>query len=391
MDKKHYAQFDPPDLAPVLITEYTQQGWRGLTGDGEILNVIAHANGEPAAIPESISIARGGEIIGYRKVEQEISEGKIDTYRTSLDAANTALRVNDNMRALEEINVAMAYAPTMLARYNRAMILLTMGYWEQGFDEFAYCERNSDLFKRPQWRAAMDRGLQPWLGQNIEGRKLLLIHDHGFGDSIMMLRYVPTLQRMGAIVTLQVPPELDRLAAQLAPTTPELVDCDYVCSLLMLLQVLQVAAKDIPSEPYLTVKPALVKKWSDTVPVANRRIGIAWDVGKAVDGDYPRACPCSTFEKHLSGTLVSVQQTEHGSFKDFYDCAALMLALDEIVTVDTAAAHLAGAIGHPNVTLLLSHWHSWRWQAKLYENMQICVQDSAGDWDSAFSKRNVVL
>jgi ADP-heptose:LPS heptosyltransferase len=57
--------------------------------------------------------------------------------------------------------------------------------------------------------------------------------------------------------------------------------------------------------------------------------------------------------------------------------------MDEIITVDTAAVHVAGAIGHPNVTLLLPYWSSWRWLAKPYPQIKICQQASAGDWESA--------
>jgi ADP-heptose:LPS heptosyltransferase len=63
-----------------------------------------------------------------------------------------------------------------------------------------------------------------------------------------------------------------------------------------------------------------------------------------------------------------------------------MSTLDVIVTVDTAAVHLAGAIGHPHIFLLLSHWASWRWQAQWYRNLDICQQDAPGDWASALAK-----
>lgn len=401
MDKpKHYAQFEAPDLAPVIAVEHTPTGWRGLTEDGEILNVNAHVNGAPVAIPDSISIARGGEVIGYRKVPAEAKDGVIDAYTHHLNASTMLLRANQTMPALEEINIALAYAPTALARYNRALILLALGYWPQGFDEFAYCEQNSPLFMRPQYRAAIDARLEPWCGQDIAGKTLLLIHDHGFGDSIMCLRYVPILQAMGADVVLMVPPELQRLAAQLAPVTDTLVVADYVCSLLLLMQVRQEAPERIDSAPYLKVDPTLVDQWKNHQHTIDRaegyvhrgkRIGIAWSIGKVSDGDYPRACPRGLFEQHLGdeGHLISVQQNNEVPFDDFADCAALMSLMDEIVTVDTAAAHLAGAIGHPNVTLLLSHWASWRWRVPLYQNVRICQQDSAGDWDSAFAKRHL--
>jgi ADP-heptose:LPS heptosyltransferase len=63
-----------------------------------------------------------------------------------------------------------------------------------------------------------------------------------------------------------------------------------------------------------------------------------------------------------------------------------MMEMDMIVSVDTAALHLAGAIGHPKVVGLLSHWASWRWLAPWYENVRLCRQAAAGDWSSALAQ-----
>ena len=63
-----------------------------------------------------------------------------------------------------------------------------------------------------------------------------------------------------------------------------------------------------------------------------------------------------------------------------------MLQMDVIVSVDTAALHLAGAIGHPKVYGLLSHWSSWRWIARWYDNGRLCRQSSDGDWASALAQ-----
>ena len=197
---QHYARFDAQDLAPVIACEHTPTGWRGLTQDGEILNVYAHVNGSPVLIPDNLAVTRGDEIIGYRAIESEANDGIIADYVRHLDASTALLRKNDATQALAEIDVALTCAPTILARYNRAMILLQLGRWQEGFDEFAYCEQHSPLFMRPQWVDAIELGHTPWRGENLAGKKLLLIHDHGFGDTIMMLRYVPLLQAMGAEV-----------------------------------------------------------------------------------------------------------------------------------------------------------------------------------------------
>jgi hypothetical protein len=412
---QHYGRFDAVDLTPIVACERTATGWRGLTEDGEILNVHAHINGSPIAIPENLAITRDDEIVGYRAIESEPQDGIIGDYVRHLDASTALVRKNDAVQALAEIDVALTCARTVLARYNRAMILLQLGRWQEGFDEFAYCEQTSPLFMRPQWAAAVEAGLKPWCGQDdIAGKKLLLIHDHGFGDSIMALRFVQQLRAMGAEVVLQMPAELERLAAQVAPVTRELVDADYVCSILLLMgRIGEQCAHFVVSKgggytlvedaPYLKVQTDLRDKWRERLGDSKRkRIGIAWSVGVEHQDDYPRSIPYDQMVNALTGDgeLISVQQQsrdlllkvvkfrfEQFHFEDFADCAALMSLMDEIVTVDTAAVHLAGAIGHPRITLLLSHWASWRWQLPLYQNVRVCQQDRAGDWDSALSKR----
>jgi hypothetical protein len=392
-------QFDGPDLAPVIACEHTANGWRGLTADGELLNVTAPINGAPAVIPESLAIEQNG-ITAYRAVSKPTNDGAIDAYERHLNASIRLCRANEPRRALEEIDAALGHAHTMVARYNRGMILLALGHWQEGFDEWSHCERTSPLFMRPQYRTAIEGGLVPWTGQNIAGKKLLLIHDHGFGDSLMMLRYIPRLRAMGADIVLQVPPELHRLAKQCAFVTRKPINVDYVCSLLMLMPLLHETSESIAPASYLKVDPVLVEEWRRRLCNDRKQIGVAWSIGKNHTDDYPRAAPLGLFVKMLGhdATLISMQQqgraeanmlgVENYQFEDFADCAACMSLMDEIVTVDTAAVHLAGAIGHPRISLLLSHWSSWRWQAPLYRNLRLCRQDSAGDWESAFAKRD---
>jgi ADP-heptose:LPS heptosyltransferase len=130
-------------------------------------------------------------------------------------------------------------------------------------------------------------------------------------------------------------------------------------------------------------------------------VGIAWSVGKHVDGDYPRSIPIERLvdairarkpDAHIfsiqaqgadEAKALGVQMT---TFEDFADCAALVSLMDEIVSVDTAAIHVAGAIGHQHTTVLLSHWASWRWRDNpFYPGMRVCRQASPGDWSSALT------
>lgn len=397
MIRKHFASFQAPDLAPVIACEQTPRGWCGLTADGEVLRVDGH-NGKPAVIPEGNICITGndGHLIGYRALPRQMTDsGTIASYLFHFDRAVDFLRDNNPTPALGEINKAIAIAATTRAKFNRAMILLALGRWVEGFAEYAACECDQ-LFVRPACRQALEAGLRPWQGEDIVGKRLLLIHAHGFGDSIMALRYVPQLKAMGADVVLLVPPELQRLAAQCALVVGELVPADYFCPLLLLLQVLRQTPERVPLAPYLRPDEALFGKWLPRI--GPQSVGVAWSVGKHSDSDFPRAAPLAVFVEQLAGAnLVSIQQQGSGEaralgiktfeFEDFADCAALTMLLDEIVTVDTAALHLAGALGHPRVTAMLSHWASWRWLSPLYESVSFCRQDTPGDWASAFAKR----
>ena len=395
-EQQHYAMFDAPDLAPVVAIETTARGWRGLTAEGELLNVES-ANGHPVGIPEgSIAVTRDGRPVGYRALPKRVTPGIIDGYTRCFDAAVRCMRANKLGHALMSIDTALSFANTTTARFNRALILLSLGRWREGFEEFEQCEREP-LLMRPNYRQAIGSELKPWDGEDIEGKRLLLMHDHGFGDSIMMLRYVPMLRNMGAQVTLMLPEELRRLGQQVAPT-PMIANglgsgYDYFCSLLFLFRLLGQTPRTVPTGRYLGVNPLLQEKWQRrlgrrTKPV----IGVAWTPGKAHSGDYARAIPLALLSQALGkkADLISVQQNgsaeadmfgvEHHQFEDFADCAALMMCLDEIVTIDTAAVHLAGAIGHPSITLLLPHWASWRWLSPLYENVRVLRARQDDDW-----------
>jgi ADP-heptose:LPS heptosyltransferase len=158
----------------------------------------------------------------------------------------------------------------------------------------------------------------------------------------------------------------------------------------MLMGQLGNPSKIMTEASYLHVDAKLQDKWLAQLGGHRRRIGIAWSCGVEHKDDFPRSIEFAQLVEMLDGEgeLISVQQQGREPFEDFADCAAFMSLLDEIVTVDTAAVHLAGAIGHPRITLLLSHWASWRWQLPLYRNLHICQQDSPGDWQSAIAKRS---
>jgi hypothetical protein len=361
-------------LSDYVAAEPTAIGWRGLTQSGEI-HEVRSASGMPAGVSSRSIVAE---------------------YQQHHDRAVELFWQQRLDEALSEIDAAMALAATGRAAWNRSQILLALGRWREGLAEY---ERRFEPFTlmKPEMAAAAER-LPRWHGEPLEGKRLLVIAEQGFGDQIMMLRFVRAMCANGAAVGLMLPSELKRLASRLA-TVDDGSSADFYVPIMSLLHELQQTPGTIPRGTYLTVEPQLtgkwIKRWGER---PGRKVGIAWSTAIRMPSDFKRAIPLAQLVGALGGPdgLVSVQTQEREEaeqlgvttfdFEDFADCAALMMTLDKIVTVDTAAVHLAGAIGHPNVTMLLSHVHSWRWLAPWYPNVRFCRQRTEGDWASALAQ-----
>jgi hypothetical protein len=377
-----------PELDPVISYEITDYGWRGLTSQGEVYEVRGN-NGHRIEVPSEIIVAHDGRPIGRRVVRNEAAVN-IDAYLLHFNRVVELYKENQIEQALAESGLALQIFPTLRSKFNRAMVLLAAGRWDEGLAEYLECEQHSP-FMRPQVREALALGMRPWRGEKLRGKKLLLLHAHGFGDTIMMLRYVPMLRAMGARVAVRLPPELQRLANQ-----PFSEGADYFCPILHLLHFLRVTPQNVDGSPYLAVDASAVAGWG-VMKSPRRKVGVAWSIGKPSKGDYPREIPLWELVEALGDVEIHSVQGQNADearelgvhvhdYEDFADCAALMLQMDEIVSVDTAALHLAGAIGHPRVTALLSHWASWRWLAPWYANMRLCCQAKADDWSSALAQ-----
>ena len=259
---------EEPTLPPIVGVETTDYGWRGVTADGEIYEMRSET-GAPPKIPESIMVTERatGDLLGRRDIDRK-NVVDISQYLAYMANSANLHRANANEIALDSIDHAIAIIDTSRARFNRAMILLTLGRWQEGFAEFENCER-APPFQRPGTRALIEAGAVPWRGESLAGKRLLLVHDHGFGDTIMMLRYVPMLRETGADVLLQVPLELDRLAMQHAPLAANcipVVDCDYFTTFLHVLRWLDVTPQSVPTGQYIHVERRLGPEWRERIP-----------------------------------------------------------------------------------------------------------------------------
>jgi hypothetical protein len=360
--------------------------WRGLSQHG----LVYDFNGPVPPGDFAVYHDETGKLISCHFIKSDAVD--VAAHVRHFDASATLFRENRFAEALAEIDAAVAIAPTARARFNRGLILLSLGRWLEGWPGH---EARLELMMPPDVAGVMSIGVRWWRDEDIRGKRLLLVHDAGYGDTLQCLRHVSTLRAMDVDVSLMVPTELRALAQQVAPIWDG-KPVDYFLPILSLPFALGITPDDIPGNPHY---PSVDRRWQWCLNPGNRRkVGVAWSVGVTIDGDYPRSVPLVDLLPAIGSDadVYSIQRqgTEEASalgvqafeFDDFADCAVLMSQMDEIIAVDTAAAHLAGSIGHPSVTVLLPWWHSWRWVDGLYPSFRLLRQASPGDWQSALAQ-----
>ncbi|MDB5459001.1 MAG: repeat-containing protein [Caulobacteraceae bacterium] len=303
---------------------------------------------------------------------------------------------------------AMAIAPDFADPYwNKALVLLLQGDFEAGGQLY---ERRWDRTDAPPSPAVGDVPL--WLGQTpVAGKTILLHGEQGLGDTIQMLRYAPLVAAQGARVALSVQPGLIELAQRIRGVD-RIVDAgtaadgvDLHCPLMSLPLALGTTLPTIPAEvPYLAAPAAKRTEWAARLGPATRpRIGLAWSGNRDHKNDRNRSMALETLLPLLAKDTdyISLQReyrpadqalmAADGRIRDvadqlesFTDTAALIEHLDLVVSVDTSAAHLAGALGKPLFVLL--PWvpdHRWlleRDDSPWYPTARLFRQQRSGDW-----------
>ena len=227
-----------------------------------------------------------------------------------------------------------------------------------------------------------------WTGSSLTGKSLLLFAEQGLGDTIQFVRYVSHVKAAGARVIVQCPEPLSRLFAtqegidRLVPEGVVPPAADFQAPLLSLPGIFGTDLTTIPAAiPYLAADPGLCERRRKRLSKTDGfKVGIAWQGNPAHKADRQRSVSLHAFAP-LGGVpgvrLVSLQKgpgrdqlsgpaSEMGVLDltdqliDFADTAALLCNLDVVITVDTAVAHLAGAVGVP-VWVALAKVPDWRW------------------------------
>lgn len=320
--------------------------------------------------------------------------------------------------ALAAYDKALALAPDHAeARANRAVILLLQGRLAEGFE--AYEAR----LHSPEFAAIGRDWTGPlWDGSPLAGRTLAIHAEQGFGDTLQFCRYLPLVKQLGGRIIFMVPVELKTLLASLSGVDILLAKGEAVppydvhVPLLSLPHLLGTTLDTIPADtPYLAAEPGKVAQWGARLGASDgRRVGLVWAgsprhrhaAARLVD--RRRSLPLGQFAGlgQVAGcAFVSLQKGEaagqaasapfaladhSAELHDFSDTAALVASLDLVITVDTAMAHLAGALGVP-VWVLSRFDGCWRWLAgrddsPWYPTLRLFRQERAGDWDGVLGR-----
>jgi tetratricopeptide (TPR) repeat protein len=283
------------------------------------------------------------------------------------------------------------------AHLNRALALLVTGELDEGWREYEW------RFAVAQYDRKFDRPL--WSGEPLDGQRILIHAEQGFGDTMQFVRYVPAVVARGGKVVLEIPGPLVRLVRSVSGA-PEvfaagemLPEFDYHCPLLSLPRVFRTNLATIPNAvPYLSVPAPAAAAWADRIPDASGlRVGIVW-AGTAVGAIDPsllqpmwEAAGIKWFSLQVGdrstdiSLLGGVNITDLSPWlTDFAETAAAVCQLDLVISVDTSVAHLAGALARP-VWLLLPYRPEWRWltereDSPWYPTARLFRQKKAGDW-----------
>jgi len=265
----------------------------------------------------------------------------------------------------------------------------------------------------------LDDSAPLWEGGDLSGQTFFLRAEQGYGDTIQTIRYAPILAEMGATVKVGCPPALARLLTD-APGVSEVItgNAGRVIfnshqALFSLPRILGTTLDNIPGTvPYLTAPSQSGVELPATKGVF--RIGLTWHGSGSHNPDrrsvpFEQLLPLLEQERTMFFSL-QLGDASHDPARadaenkladlsplmdDFASTAALIEQLDLVITIDTAVAHLAGALGKPT-WLLLSAAPDWRWMlgrsdSPWYPSMRLFRQAKLGDWSDPLAKLRAEL
>jgi len=389
---------------------------------GNVLHSGGRLDQAIAAYQRSLELGPGNAetfcALGNLWTEKDRMDEAVAAYRRALqlqsDHQQACIRLGEALQALGQVDQAIELYRQLVAlrpedalgHLNLGLALLSHGDLREGWPQYQWRWRLPNAPPRPVFS-------QPqWHGEELAGRRILLYIEQGYGDAIQFVRYAPMVQRRGGAVILGCQPGLLRLFQRVDGLNETFVTSgqplpafDLHCPLLDLPWIFNTDLQSIPATvPYLSADPALAGRWAGRLQTERRlKVGLAWAGRPApiADRSVPlaRLAPLAdaavrffSLQKEASAAEEARQGPPGlaltdwtGELSDFAETAALIQQLDLVITIDTAVAHLAGAMGKAT-WVLLRRFADWRWlldrsDCPWYPTMRLFRQRTVGDWD----------
>lgn len=301
-----------------------------------------------------------------------------------------------------------------VAQFNLAVAYLLAGDYQRGWAQY------ETRWQYEHLAGTLPNFTQPrWNGEDLKDKSILVIGEQGHGDNIQFIRFVGDLVRQGATVNVHVDASLAPLFRRIprisSITVPgqDLSAFDYWTPIMSIPRVIGSTLENLSHvQYYLDADPAKIKRWANQLgPKKRLRVGFCWSgrrdtwinlhKGMPFDimlelikrnPDYEwinLQCDCTPAEE---SKLLSAGVTAYpGSIQDFSDSAALIHHLDVVLSVDTAVAHLSGALGRPVWVMLNQYGLDWRWlldrdDSPWYSTARLFRQPAMDDWSSVTEK-----
>jgi len=307
-------------------------------------------------------------------------------------------------------DAAIALRPEFAqAHWNRATARLLAGDFAAGFEAYEWRKRH-DRYRRD----FLDLPGPVWWGERLEGRTILVKAEQGLGDTIQLARYLPALAARGGRVILACDPRLIPLlrclpgVADIVPRDGALPPYQTWIDQMSLPLRFATTPDSIPSPGgYLEADPCRIARWrirllsGASEPGRFPTVGLVWAGNPAHSNDRRRSLPRDCLARLLDTAgvrFVSLQVGPRAAeaaaiagvadlsahLSDYAETAALVSALDLVVTVDTSVAHLAGALGRP-AWVMLPFAPDWRWilgrsDTPWYSSLTLFRQGQPADW-----------
>jgi tetratricopeptide (TPR) repeat protein len=363
--------------------------------------------------------------------EQNDPEGALQHYaqaltqdRSSASAfnnyGNVLREVGDPDGAIPFLQRSVQLVPNAVTpNFNLAVAYLLAGDYARGWPQYEHRWEFEHL------AGTLPKHEQPrWTGQDLKDKTILICQEQGLGDTIQFIRFIFGLHNAGARVILQVNDNLAPLFAG-SPVIHKIVDVndtptdfDYWTPIMSVPGIMGVTLQNLPHQlQYLAARQDLIQQWQTVLgPKKRLRVGVCWSgrpdswinrhKGMPFEimlGLIQRNPAVEWFNLQVECTADQAKILEDngvrnfsGQIRNFTDSAALIHHMDVVISVDTAVAHLSGALGRPTWIPLNCYGTDWRWllnrdDSPWYPSARLFRQPKMGDWSTVVDRLHQYL